>query len=137
MINYNDYLNEQRIFEKESSTYSNIVSEILTIVSQAYLLHWQSKTKNEHVSLEDFYEEFFTQGDKLIEVIQGKYGKIILSNTSLEIKNITELSADAFADSIISKCSSYKSLFKSDTEILSIIDEVLILAERLKYLLSL
>jgi hypothetical protein len=42
------------------------------------ILHWQTTSLGEHLAFDKFSDAINTIGDKLMESIQGKYGRIFL-----------------------------------------------------------
>lgn len=117
---------------------SEIGVKVLHILSQIQIFHWQADKMGDHKTFDDFSENFKEIADKLLEVIQGKYGRLNLDeDTYMPIRNIQELDPYGFADQCIDIFTVYQNnIFSDDQEIVAIIDEVIALLQQLKYLLS-
>lgn len=129
----------------ENTKYGYLFKMLLKNSAQAKLLHWQSGLYGQHKALDDFWNEFNGLADTLAESVMGKYGKPVLTeeNLCLELKNFenpNEGNLNEFMDHL-TKCYSIdcKSILsaESDSELINIIDEILSLIEKTKYLLSL
>jgi hypothetical protein len=53
---------------------SAFIQNLLHCVTNAHLLHLQSRSYSQHMALGDFYDGLDDLTDSLAEVIQGKYG---------------------------------------------------------------
>jgi len=117
---------------------SQAAIKVLHILSQFQIFHWQTNKMKDHKTFDDFTEDFKEIGDKLIEVIQGKYGRITLSDeTKLPIRNIQEIEPYNFTENCISFFNILKNnIFSNDDEIISLLDEIVANLQQLKYLLS-
>ena len=123
---------------KSDEDKTNVAVKVLHILSQFQIFHWQTPKMSSHKTFDDFTEDFKEIGDKLIEVIQGKYGRIELTDDiSLPIRNIQEIEPYQFTENCIDFFNVCKSnIFSEDDEIISIIDEIVANLQQLKYLLS-
>ena len=117
---------------------SEISIKILHILAQFQIFHWQTEKMKDHKTFDDFTENFKELGDKLMEVIQGKYGRITLGeDVSMPIRNIQELDPYQFVENcidIFNVCQT--NIFNEDQEIVAILDEVIADLQQLKYLLT-
>lgn len=106
------------------------------------ILHWQTTSLGEHLAFGTFYESTDSKIDKLIECIQGKYGRIFLGGIdSFQVAdysnlkfNVFILDMDMFFSTEIYTCGINK---ETDTEIDNILQEMRAEIDKLKYLLTL
>jgi DNA-binding ferritin-like protein len=125
--------------------YAYVFKMILQNTVQAKLLHWQSHLYGQHKALDKLFDGLIDKGDTLAETIMGKYGRPILTEDQLCLKlmnynNPEKGDLSDFMDHLY-KCYAIdcKSLFEQgkDSEILNIIEEIIALADKIKYLISL
>jgi hypothetical protein len=117
-----------------------IVTNLLTILNQLKIHHWQTKSYAEHQALGGAYDEFSDLIDEFIEVFMGKYGRIESKNGfKIELVNYNDISPTDFVDKYVDYLVNElpKSLEKTDTDMLNIRDEMLGQLNKLKYLLTL
>ena len=119
-----------------------IVLKCLQIQAQMRILHWQTTSYAEHVAFGSFYDVADEIIDKLIEAIQGKYGRIMLGGIeSLQISDYSNLKLNVFLMDI--EFFFFNDIFLSgldrikDSEIENIIQEFRGELDKLKYLLTL
>ena len=135
-------MKEIKLFEQYSLTqepiHSEIAIKVLHIIIQFQMFHWQANTHKEHKIFDDFLDEFKELGDKLVEVISGAYGRVLLPNDlNIPLRNYSELDPINFIEQSIELFSVYKTNAVADSpEIISIIDEINALFQQTKYLLS-
>lgn len=118
---------------------SQVAVKVLHILSQIQIFHWQVDKLGDHKTFDDFSNDFKENADKLVEVIQGKYGRVLLDDdTQIPIRNIKELDPYQYADNCIDLFKIFQTnLFSDDdSEILSLLDESIAQLQQLKYLLS-
>lgn len=116
---------------------SDIGISVLNILTQVQIYHWQAEKMAWHKSFDEFSGSFKDLGDNLLEVIQGKYGRIVLAKKcNIDIKNTTELNPVKFIDENLEIFNAYRKEYENEEEIAAILDEVNALFERLKYLLT-
>lgn len=126
---------------------SNLIAyEVLGHTAQIKLLHWQTHSYAEHKALDELFANFLDLTDGLVESIMGKYGRPELteSQSSFSVINYKNPGSPdglpVFMETLY-KCYSdkCKSCFspEKDPEILNIIDEIIAIVDKTKYLLSL
>lgn len=117
---------------------SEVGVKVLHMLSQIQMFHWQADKMGHHKTFDEFNEEFKEIADELMEVIQGKYGRIMLNpETYMPLRNIQELDPYGFAEQCIEVFKNYKhNIFEEDEEIGALIDEVMVKLQKLKYLLT-
>jgi hypothetical protein len=135
---------EERPFRKvkeESYPYETVFKNILENIVQTKLLHWQTYKYSQHKALDKLFDSLIDLGDELAESIMGKYGRPHLSeeNLCLQLFNY-DGDLSRFMDNLYS-CyrNDCRCLFdeNKDSELLNIIDEIISLIDKIKYLLTL
>jgi len=119
-----------------------IVLKSLQLQAQLRILHWQTTSYAEHKAFGKTYDDLDDLIDKLIEVVQGKYGRIFfggidaiqLSDYSNLKINVFIMDTEMFYTSEIFTCGLTQG---ADSEIDNILQEIRGVIERLKYLLTL
>lgn len=117
---------------------SEVAIKILHILAQIQMYHWQTDKMAHHKTFDEFYNEFKEIADNLIEVIQGKYGRIMINvDTYMPLRNLQELEPYGFVEQCIKIFKVYQNnIFKDDQEISALLDEIIALLQKLKYLLT-
>ena len=118
-----------------------VLLNLLKLQNQLRILHWQTDSFSQHNAFGTAYSDLDGLLDSLVEVHQGKYGKIKLSsNAKLELSNID----DVKPEKVLKEATEYLSTVVSkefdgekDTDCLNIRDEMLAVLNKLKYLLTL
>lgn len=125
--------------------YAYVFKMILQNISQTKLLHWQSMMYGQHKALDELFEGLIDKGDELAESVMGKYGRPVLNDDQLclnlmNYNNPEKGDLSDFMDHLY-KCYSLecKSIFEEgkDSEIINILDEIIALVDKVKYLISL
>lgn len=118
----------------------NIVTKLLTYRDQAQILHWQTTSYSEHKTLDSLYEGLSGLTDEFIEVFMGKNGRIMAqTNFNLTISNYKDMPPKELVDDMKEYLTNElpKMLKPEDTDLLNIRDEMLALANKTQYLLTL
>jgi hypothetical protein len=119
-----------------------IILKSLQLQAQMRILHWQTTSFAEHNAFGGFYDAADDIIDKLIEAIQGKYGRIMLGGIdSIPVSdygnlklNVFIMDMETFFSMEIFSCGINKEV---DSEIENIIQELRGEIDKLKYLLTL
>ena len=119
-----------------------IVLKVLQLQNQSKIMHWQTNSHAEHMAYGGFYEAIDALSDRLIEVIQGKYGVRIMFGgiDSIQVSDYSNLKVQVF---LLDMCSFFTNeifecgISKDDRDICAIIDEINNEIAKLKYLLTL
>ena len=118
-----------------------VIVNLLKIQNQLRILHWQSLSYAAHKALGSAYEALDELIDTLVEVHQGKYGRIIFE-TPIDLGLVNQDEIDL--EDILIQLNDYLSgPFAEmhdpvkDTDCLNIRDEILAVINRLRYLLTL
>lgn len=119
-----------------------IVLKFLQTQAQMRILHWQTTSYAEHNAFGGFYDATGDIIDKIVEAIQGKYGRITLGGIdSIQVSDYSNLKLnmflmdlEAFLISEVYTCGIDK---EKDSEIENILQEFRAELDKLKYLLTL
>lgn len=119
-----------------------IVLKFLQIQSQMRILHWQTTSYAEHNAFGGFYDSVDDLIDRIVEAIQGKYGRIMLGGIdSIQVSDYSNLKLNMFLMDMesfivadIYTCGIDK---EKDAEIENILQEFRSEIDKLKYLLTL
>ncbi len=103
------------------------------------LFHWQTKSYAKHKASDSLHGDLMSLVDKFVEVYIGKYGDVSVSSFAVTVephtdKNITKCLKD-YIHFLQKELPTV--LKKSDTDLLTIRDEMLILLNQTLYLLKL
>lgn len=108
---------------------------------QLKVLHWQTKGYARHKAFGKTYDDLTELIDEFVEVCMGKHGRFVLTNENkkITIDNLSDISIIEFIQTTKSKLVSMSNTLskESDTDLLSIRDEMLIKINKLAYLLTL
>jgi hypothetical protein len=118
-----------------------VIVNLIKLQNQLRVLHWQTDSYAQHKAFGKAYEGLDGLVDSLVEVHQGKYGKIMYSTPlSIDLVNIDEISIDE----VLAEVTDYLSAefggmvdAAKDTDCLNIRDSILQELNQLKYLLTL
>ena len=118
--------------------FSKFISYLFHSRTQAHMFHLQTPSFAEHKALNTFYDSFLTLADTFIETYQGLYGKIggkLMFNVETDVDSIPYLKS---IRSIFTKSGLVRQSFsEEDTHLHNIVDEMLGLINKSKYLLTL
>ena len=116
------------------------IKNLLTILNQLKIYHWQTKSYAQHQALGGAYDELSGLIDQFIEVYMGKYGRIEAKggSTTVDLFNMDQLPVNGFVDNAVDYLVSIEIPDKeADTDLMNIRDEMLGEINKLKYLLTL
>jgi hypothetical protein len=117
------------------------VINLLKLQNQLRIMHWQTESFAEHKTFGKAYETLDGLIDELVEVYQGKHGRIKYSSPiDLGLVNIDEISVmdvlDEFCEYLTVTFTAIVDPTK-DTDLLNIRDTILGEINKVKYLLTL
>jgi hypothetical protein len=117
------------------------VTNLIKLQNQLRILHWQANLYGEHKALGKAYDALDSLIDDVVEVHQGKYGKIIFNSpVDLGLVNRGDIDLpailDEFTDYLVTGYAEELDPVK-DSDCLNIRDEIMAVINRLKYLLTL
>jgi len=118
-----------------------IILNLVKLQNQLRINHWQTESFAQHKAFGKAYDGLGDLIDSLVEVHQGKYGKIMYSSpVGIELSNINDLDIDSVLVEVTDYLSSEfdKEINpQKDTDCQNIRDSILEELNRLKYLLTL
>jgi DNA-binding ferritin-like protein len=118
-----------------------IILNLLKLVTQLRIFHWQTESYAQHKAFGNAYESLSDLLDRLVEVHQGKYGRIVYTSPAgLEISNSEDLNArDILTEVAEYLVTNFNEIHDSvkDSDCLNIRDEMVAEINKLKYLLTL
>lgn len=127
--------------EDHLSGINELSRDALCHSAQIKLFHWQTKSYAEHKALDKMFSEFNKLTDDLVESVMGKYGRPDFGGEcQINIMDYSQKGIEGYLDSVYHCYSEEcKGIFdpQKDSEILNIIDEIIALIDKTKYLLSL
>jgi hypothetical protein len=113
----------------------------LQLRNQLKLYHWQTRVYARHVAVDKILDELDERIDSFVEIYIGKYGRPRMTGekTAIRIHNMTEAGASRFVKAAIRYMHGplSKSLHTSDTDLVTIRDELLGQLDQLQYLFTL
>lgn len=110
-------------------TAPEFVMMLLHAVTNAHILHFQSRSYSQHMALGDFYDGLGELVDTLVEAYQGKYG--IISNYPSEYDQPPE--PVAYLNSLKTGVAQMRGRMPKDSELQNIIDEIAALIDTTLY----
>jgi hypothetical protein len=117
----------------------NIILTFVELQQQLRILHWQTKSYAKHKAYGEIYDDLGDLIDNFVEICMGKHGRFELSDGTIELFDIKNMSLQDFIDSavefLITLSDEYSA--ETDTDLLNIRDEMLGQFNKLKYLLTL
>lgn len=107
--------------------------------SQAHLFHFQTQSYAEHKALNAFYDELIPLVDQLVETYQGAHDRIKLSGEHEAIENYKDnTQIQQHIETYVKKTKKLKEeISDSDSDIQSILDDMIGLGNQTLYMLSL
>jgi hypothetical protein len=116
----------------------DFIHKFLQFQEQIRILHWQTYEYARHMAYGKTYDDIGGHIDKFVELYIGKYGRSNMKG-AIEIENAWEIDAKKFLNDFITFLISLTGELDgaNDTDLLNTRDEILGVANQLKYLLSL
>lgn len=131
----------RNVEEKSNYKYETVFINILKNISQAKLLHWQTCKYAQHKALDELFDSLIELGDELAESIMGKYGRPHISDENLSLRLFNYNNNLSFFMDELYNCyrNDCRCLFddNKDSELVNIIDEIIAVIDKIKYLLTL
>lgn len=118
-----------------------VVLNLVKLQQQLRILHWQTDSYAQHKAYGKTYEDLDELIDTLVEIHQGKHGKLTIQVPStIELLNSDSISIM----DVLQEVTDYLSIDftqlhdpAKDTDCLNVRDEILAVLNKLKYLLTL
>ena len=110
---------------------SSDVRFLLEVQAQLRILHWQTKSHAKHLALGDFIDTY-------VETSMGIYGRFILGDEerSLSIQNLSDIDLLGMVKTVRVSFQNMD-INPKDVDLLSLRDEMLVIINKLSYLLTL
>jgi DNA-binding ferritin-like protein len=118
----------------------SIVLNLIKLQNQLRILHWQTSSFARHEAFGKAYEQLGVLLDELVEVHQGKYGRIVYAeNSTIELYNKDSIQIEEVLKEVVEYLSTTfnTKVQEKDTDCLNIRDEMLSVLNKLAYLLTL
>jgi len=105
------------------------------------MYHWQTTSYARHKATDSLLSDIDSLIDNFMEIYQGKYGKIPIGFTSINVRTLTD---DETSTDFIQKCINYlnnildedTNMSSTDTDLLNIRDEMVGLLNKTLYLFT-
>jgi hypothetical protein len=124
----------------EETTIAYFVLSLMQIADQAKIIHWQTGYDTEHRHFGAFYEGFIGLMDEVVEAIAGKYGSqnLKFGEAAIMVYDYDMAYMEFFKLVDEALCVTANELFdrESDSDIFSLIDDLLVLKNKTQYLLQ-
>lgn len=117
-----------------------IILNLIKLQNQLRILHWQTESFARHEAFGKTYETLGGLLDELVEVHQGKYGRIKYpENATIELYNKDAIDIEEVLKEVVEYLSTAfnAKMQEKDTDCLNIRDEMLAALNKLSYLLTL
>ena len=128
--------------DSSSPAISTLAIKNLEYLSQIKFFHWQTKSYAEHKALDKLFSGLLELSDALVESAMGKYGRPKAENlqSNYALSDYQEGCLEEYLNSLIhcytQECKNSLDP-KSDSDLLNILDEMIALVNKTKYLLTL
>jgi hypothetical protein len=117
-----------------------VILNLIKLQNQLRICHWQTNSFAKHEAFGKTYDKLGELLDELVEVHQGKYGRIVYpENTHIELYNNESIDINDILREVTEYLSTSfnEKLEPKDTDCQNIRDEMLAVLNKLSYLLSL
>jgi len=110
-----------------------------TMKEQIKLYHWQTRVYARHIATDQILEKIDKNTDAFVEIYIGKYGRPKLSgkNATISFQNLTEAGANRLIKAAIKYLQSLTKSLSSDSDLITIRDEIMSDLSQLQYLFTL
>lgn len=120
--------------------YGEFVVKLLSIRDQSHIFHWQTDSFARHEAFGSFYDEYLGLIDELVESIMGLIGRPKIGNATIHLVDYSPEALIDFIEGIYPVLGAELEMVLGDIDSEEILDQarvVLLLVDKLKYLLSL
>lgn len=117
-----------------------VILKLVQIQTQFRFIHWQTTYDAKHKAYGKVYDKMGPSIDDFVEAMMGKYGRPEFTETfSIMFQDLGSLSLQNFIDGTCEFLISLSDKLdpKVDSDLLNLRDEMLLLINKLKYLLTL
>lgn len=115
------------------------IEYVLTFLSQVRVIHWQTNNYVVHKVFGKLYDDLNDLFDDIVEGMMGKYERFVINDKlEIELKDEQDINLNIFLDKNIKILNSFKNdLFDECDDIKNIIDEIVAMLNKTKYLITL
>lgn len=115
------------------------IEDLLQILDQARVIHWQTDSYAEHKAMGKFYDGLSVLTDTFVETAMGMMGRPKANGSfNITIRNYEDYDVCSYMGNV---CTAFKKMKKDipddATDLQNILDEMMGLANQTKYLLTL
>jgi DNA-binding ferritin-like protein len=98
---FSDFINEGFNADTPSGNdLGNFALKLLAARDQAHIFHWQTKSYARHEAFGEFYEDFLTNVDDLVESIMGIIERPSFGQATITLKDYSEGAIAEFFESL-------------------------------------
>ena len=119
---------------------AKLALSLLAIRDQAHMFHWQTLSYEQHIAFGEFYEDFAEKMDELMENIMGKGERPAFTEGIITLVGHSDAEVLQFSNTIENVLNIQLPTVvpvEGNDEIYNIVDEILSMVNKLKYLLTL
>jgi len=115
------------------------IEDLLQILDQARILHWQTDSYAEHKALGKFYDGLNVLVDTFVETAMGTMGRSRANGAfNISLRNYKDYDVSSYMTNVVNAFRKMKKDISDEyTDLQNILDEMLALANQTKYLLTL
>ena len=117
-----------------------LIIKLVQIQTQFRFIHWQTTFDAKHRAYGKVYDKMGDLIDNFVEAMMGKYGRPVFeSEFSITFQDLDSMTLQNFIDGTCDFLISMTDQLnpKTDTDLLNLRDEMLLMINKLKYLLTL
>jgi hypothetical protein len=117
-----------------------LILKLIQIQNQIRFLHWQTNSESRHRAYGKTYDDIGQHIDDFAEALMGKYGKFDFnSEFTISFQDIKSISVGDFIEGVIEFLTSLTDYLDPvyDSDLLNLKDEILLIINKLNYLLTL
>lgn len=117
---------------------NDVVRTFFKFYIQLKSYHFMTRIYHKHENVDKFLEKYSELYDKIVEVCMGHHGIINLGDFTIEIKDINDNNVSEHINEFSNiALSNMRAIYKDNSDILNIIDEMEAELNKLQYQLSL
>lgn len=118
----------------------SVILSLIKLQEQIRILHWQTKIFSRHKAYGKAYDELGELLDELVETYQGKYGRFVFQQQTIDLNDLDNVTVTELLDTTLNALQVELPGIVDptrDTDILNIRDSIVGFINRFKYLLTL
>lgn len=113
---------------------------LLAARDQAHIFHWQTQSFAQHEAFGDFYEDFLTDVDNMVESIMGLKGRPVFGSAIIKVEDYNDININKFFERIYPVFDNELKMIcdsEAHEEIFDLARGIIAKINKLKYLLTL